>query len=383
VDRKQSDRQDRDGAEAAPEEREDPRQRMLERRRLIQRKQDGAARAGGARVPETNGRPLSPEVRARMEPRVGGDLSRVQVHTDGASAEAARDLGAQAFTDGEHVHFGEGRFAPGTRDGDRLLAHELTHVADGARGVHRAPDPAQAQAGAQSGAHDVSQPGDPAEQKAEQTADRVTGELHDGKPPAASKNPNGDKLAKIISVVENKSIADATKIKDELLVGAGETLGLAELLGLRYPVKSYEAQVSSELYRGSRVDAKGMAGLYAQGIRGIVSFCMENDDDAAPAAAIGLHALRIPILDNAAPSEAQVRQFIQFVKNGQNQPVYCHCEAGKGRTGTMVACYRIAADGWSAQQAIAEGKTYGLQLANQIKFIETFAADVADGKFAV
>lgn len=46
-----------------------------------------------------------------------------------AAASAAERLGAAAFTVGEHVAFGAGRFDPGSRAGRRLLAHELAHVA--------------------------------------------------------------------------------------------------------------------------------------------------------------------------------------------------------------------------------------------------------------
>jgi len=48
------------------------------------------------------------------------------VHTD--AAEAARDVNARAFTLGQNVVFGAGGYAPGTTSGQRLLAHELTHV---------------------------------------------------------------------------------------------------------------------------------------------------------------------------------------------------------------------------------------------------------------
>lgn len=32
------------------------------------------------------------------------------------------------FTTGSEIYFGAGRFNPGTPEGDRLLAHELTHT---------------------------------------------------------------------------------------------------------------------------------------------------------------------------------------------------------------------------------------------------------------
>lgn len=163
-------------------------------------------------------------------------------------------------------------------------------------------------------------------------------------------------------------------VGQELEVAGGEAVGVAELAGVRYPVKTYEAQVDGGLYRGSRVDAAQLATLKQQGIRGIVNLCKENNDDAANAAKLGLAALHLPILDNSAPTVAQMMQFVDFAK--ANPPTYVHCEAGEGRTGTAVACYRIAVDGWTAEQAIAEGKSYGLSLINQISFIEKFAATI-------
>ena len=56
------------------------------------------------------------------------DFSRVRVHTDSKAAESARAVSAIAYTVGQEIVFGAGRFAPGTTAGDELLAHELTHV---------------------------------------------------------------------------------------------------------------------------------------------------------------------------------------------------------------------------------------------------------------
>ena len=67
-------------------------------------------------------------MRGEMEARFGHDFSRVRVHTDGHAAESARAANAKAFTVGSDVVFGEGRYAPETHDGSRLLAHELAHT---------------------------------------------------------------------------------------------------------------------------------------------------------------------------------------------------------------------------------------------------------------
>lgn len=74
------------------------------------------------------GRRLDAPTRGFMEPRFGHDFSRVRVHADDRAAAAAQAVNAQAYTVGQHVVFGKGRFQPRTPHGDRLLAHELAHT---------------------------------------------------------------------------------------------------------------------------------------------------------------------------------------------------------------------------------------------------------------
>jgi len=81
-----------------------------------------------ARVLQTPGRALDAQTRIPLENHLGHDLAHVRIHTDGLAAGAADALHANAFTIGAHVSFAEGRYAPGSEGGRRLLAHELAHV---------------------------------------------------------------------------------------------------------------------------------------------------------------------------------------------------------------------------------------------------------------
>jgi hypothetical protein len=74
------------------------------------------------------GHPLDAETRGLMEPRFGQDFSNVRVHTDAKAAESANEVDALAYTVGQDMVFGAGQYAPGTNSGQRLMAHELTHV---------------------------------------------------------------------------------------------------------------------------------------------------------------------------------------------------------------------------------------------------------------
>lgn len=75
-----------------------------------------------------SGQLLPDSVRAFYEPRFNQDFSQVRIHTDTKAAGLAREVNALAFTVGKDVILGEGQFEPGTNEGRKLLAHELTHV---------------------------------------------------------------------------------------------------------------------------------------------------------------------------------------------------------------------------------------------------------------
>jgi hypothetical protein len=74
------------------------------------------------------GHSLDRETRAWMEPRLGSDLSAIRVHTGPEAARSAAAVGARAYTVGRDAVFGTGAFDPTSRDGRRLLAHEMSHA---------------------------------------------------------------------------------------------------------------------------------------------------------------------------------------------------------------------------------------------------------------
>jgi hypothetical protein len=87
------------------------------------------ARGSGAR--------LDDEVRRTMEDHLGADLSSVRVHTGATADELGSRINARAFTVGRDVFFRQGEYQPATRSGQRLLAHELTHVVQQGAGAVR------------------------------------------------------------------------------------------------------------------------------------------------------------------------------------------------------------------------------------------------------
>jgi hypothetical protein len=99
------------------------------------RKKRVSLQSGAATVPpivrealRSSGQPLDLATRTLLESRFGHDFSRVRVYTDAKAAESARAVNALAYTVGRDIVFGSGQYRPSTPWGQRLLAHEATHV---------------------------------------------------------------------------------------------------------------------------------------------------------------------------------------------------------------------------------------------------------------
>ncbi|HEY2858182.1 MAG TPA: DUF4157 domain-containing protein [Terracidiphilus sp.] len=74
------------------------------------------------------GQPLDRSARAFLEPRFNRNFSDVRIHNGAQAGRSAAAVQALAYTVGNDIVFGSGRYAPHTQSGRSLLAHELTHV---------------------------------------------------------------------------------------------------------------------------------------------------------------------------------------------------------------------------------------------------------------
>lgn len=74
------------------------------------------------------GEPLPDQVKGDMESGFNADFDKVRIHNDAEAQDMSRSLGAQAFTHGSDIYFGQGKYQPNSTEGKRLLGHELTHT---------------------------------------------------------------------------------------------------------------------------------------------------------------------------------------------------------------------------------------------------------------
>ncbi|MEH1887809.1 eCIS core domain-containing protein [Nostoc sp.] len=75
-----------------------------------------------------SGQPLEAGLQQSMGQAMRADFSGVKVHTDAQSDQLNQSIQAKAFTTGQDVFFRQGAYEPGSREGQELIAHELTHV---------------------------------------------------------------------------------------------------------------------------------------------------------------------------------------------------------------------------------------------------------------
>ncbi|WP_317111247.1 DUF4157 domain-containing protein [Chroococcidiopsis sp. SAG 2025] len=87
-----------------------------------------------------SGQPLAEGIKQPMEQAFGVSFNGVKIHTDTRSHQLNQSIQARAFTTGQDVFFRQGEYNPGSRGGQELIAHELTHVVQQNGGaVQRSP----------------------------------------------------------------------------------------------------------------------------------------------------------------------------------------------------------------------------------------------------
>jgi len=115
--------------------------------------------------------------------------------------------------------------------------------------------------------------------------------------------------------------------------------------------------------------------LHKSGVRAVTALINIPSDEAVYTSA-GFAFLCLPIANGFAPSMDQALRFVSFVDSmrADNRPVAVHCEAGLGRTGTVVAVYLIW-QGRTAKEAIAEvrkAQPRAIETERQVRFLEEF-----------
>lgn len=123
------------------------------------------------------------------------------------------------------------------------------------------------------------------------------------------------------------------------------------------------AVVAPGIYRGAAPTAKGLEELKKLGVAHVIDLRIERkgqDDEAATAKRLGLQRTRIR-MGREAPTNAQVKEFMDIVRQAGAKPVFIHCQHGADRTGAMVGIYRAVDCGWKFDEIWKEMRRYGFK----------------------
>jgi protein tyrosine phosphatase (PTP) superfamily phosphohydrolase (DUF442 family) len=180
----------------------------------------------------------------------------------------------------------------------------------------------------------------------------------------------------------HKTVADELENAAKGVSGELEHVHFLRFIA-HYPATPYVSRVSPAVLRGSRPTVATLRTLLAEGVRTTVNLCREIEHGDAPLVGThelaGMRAVHIGVTDGTPPDLEQVETFLKSATDPQQVPLFVHCEAGKGRTGVMVACYRVLVQGWALEDAKTEASHFGCSTPDQSRFVEDVAARVQEG----
>jgi len=117
-------------------------------------------------------------------------------------------------------------------------------------------------------------------------------------------------------------------------------------------------QVDDHIYRGAQPTPGGFENLQKLGVRMVLNL-RDGDEGRSEKSIVertGMHYVHIPLNGYRAPSDQEMAKIFSSLDDSSNWPVFIHCKRGADRTGTVIACYRIAHDHWPNQKALEEAK---------------------------
>ena len=132
---------------------------------------------------------------------------------------------------------------------------------------------------------------------------------------------------------------------------------------LKLPGLPNGGKINEVLYRGAQPRFEGFDELKKLGVTTIVDLRGEDpgkrDWERQQAEALGIRFVSIPVSGWSPPSNEQVAEFLGLFRDSRQQRVFVHCRFGDDRTGVFVATYRMALEGWPAEQAMNEMYFFG------------------------
>ena len=121
------------------------------------------------------------------------------------------------------------------------------------------------------------------------------------------------------------------------------------------------AEVSPNLYRGGQPGADGFKALKKMGVGIVIDMRgTKSSHEKIAVEELGMRYVSIP-WHCPFPSDGTFARFLRVIRENPRTKIFVHCRLGDDRTGMAIATYRMAEQGWSADEALKEMKEFGFR----------------------
>lgn len=121
------------------------------------------------------------------------------------------------------------------------------------------------------------------------------------------------------------------------------------------------AEVSPNLFRGAQPGADGLKQLKQMGVGIVIDMrSTKSQHEEKAVSELGMRYVSIP-WHCPFPTDKTFADFLKVIRENPETKIFVHCRLGDDRTGMAIASYRMAVQGWSADEALKEMKDFGFQ----------------------
>jgi protein tyrosine/serine phosphatase len=118
-------------------------------------------------------------------------------------------------------------------------------------------------------------------------------------------------------------------------------------------------KVTPTLYRGAQPSKEGFTSLSKLGIDIVVDLRGSRASERQLVTRLGMKYVALP-WRCYSPRDEHFAKFLTLLRDNPDKKVFIHCRVGDDRTGMDIAAYRMAEQGWTAEEAREEMEVFGV-----------------------
>jgi tyrosine-protein phosphatase SIW14 len=137
--------------------------------------------------------------------------------------------------------------------------------------------------------------------------------------------------------------------------------------GMRLIIKGVPnaGEVTPSLYRGGQPSTQGFEALARMGINIVVDLRGSRESERDRVTKLGMQYAAIP-WHCPFPKDDVFARFLVLIRQNPGKKIFVHCRLGDDRTGMSIAAYRMAEQGWTAEEAKREMEAFGFSLSHHL-----------------